>query len=66
MTEEANAAYRESPEGKVEVIAGGAGMDTAAAEAMLAGFGFPPAAEQTGAPVDGRRRAGGDQGRGPT
>ena len=49
VTEEANAAYRESPEGKVEVIAGAAGMDTAAAEAMLAGFGFPPAEEQTGA-----------------
>ena len=49
VTEEANRAYEADPDAALDAIAGAAGMDPPAAEAMLAGFGFPTAEEQQGA-----------------
>ena len=48
VTEEANQAYKDSPDDKVETIAGAAGMDPEAAKNTLDGFGFPTAEEQQG------------------
>ncbi|WP_026379795.1 taurine ABC transporter substrate-binding protein [Afifella pfennigii] len=46
VTEEANAAYKNSPEESYETIAKAAGMDVDATKGMLANFGFPTAEDQ--------------------
>ncbi|HET9067264.1 MAG TPA: ABC transporter substrate-binding protein [Amaricoccus sp.] len=48
VTEAANAAYKADPAANVDTIAGAAGMDRPAAEAMLANFAYPTVEEQLG------------------
>jgi len=48
VTDEANAAFKASPDGAFETVAGAAGMDLDAIKAMMANFGFPTSAEQKG------------------
>ena len=49
VTEAANMAYMADPAAALATIAGAAGMDEMATEAMLANFGFPSASDQMGA-----------------
>ena len=49
VTEEANQAFKDSPDDKIATIAGAAGMDEDATKKTLEGFGFPSAEEQKGA-----------------
>ena len=48
VTDESNAAFKASPDGSFETVAGAAGMDLDATKAMMANFGFPTNAEQKG------------------
>ena len=49
VTEEANQSFKDSPDDKIETIAGAAGMDADATKKTLEGFGFPSAEDQKGA-----------------
>ena len=48
VTEQANEAYKASPDAAYETVAGAAGMDLDATKAMMASFGFPTNADQLG------------------
>jgi len=48
VTDEANKAYKENPDGVYSIVSGAAGMDLEATKAMMRNFGFPSAEEQQG------------------
>ena len=48
VTEEANQAFKDSPDEKYATIAGAAGMEEDATKNMMGGFGFPSAEDQKG------------------